>query len=240
MVFGKSDGGAVELSMIADADANNNAGFVLNGVNAGDFSGDSVSGAGDINGDGLNDIIIGTDRAGPNGSNSGASYVVFGKSDGGTVELSMIADEDANENAGFVINGVNGFDRSGDSVSGAGDINGDGLDDIIIGAHSADPNGRNSGASYLVFGKSDGNAVELSLVEAFGIGGFVINGANLGDFSGDSVSGAGDVNGDGFDDLLIGASAADPNGNWSGASYVIFGGQEFWLRRWSAMRWQIP
>ena len=226
VVFGKSDGGAVELSMIDDADANNNAGFVLNGVNAGDFSGVSVSGAGDINGDGLNDIIIGTDRAGPNGSNSGASYVVFGKSDGGTVELSMIADEDANENAGFVINGVNGFDRSGDSVSGAGDINGDGLDDIIIGAHSASPNGRNSGASYLVFGKSDGNAVELSLVEAFGVGGFVINGANLGDFSGDSVSGAGDVNGDGFDDLLIGASAADPNGNWSGASYVIFGGQE--------------
>ena len=213
VVFGKTDGVAVQLSDIADADENDNAGFVLNGANRRDTSGGSVSGAGDVNGDGLDDIIIGA--RGVNGY-SGASYVVFGKTSGGSVELSDIA-----ENAGFVINGADAADRSGRSVSGAGDINGDGLDDLIIGANLADPNG----TSYLVFGKTDGNDVELSFIEEFGIGGFVINGASGGDASGYSVSGAGDVDGDGFDDLLVGANHAGPNGPSSGASYVIFGGQ---------------
>ena len=153
---------------------------------------------------------------------SGASYVVFGKSDGDIVELSEI-DDNTDSPSGFVINGASRFDQSGNSVSGAGDINGDGLDDILVGADIA--NGR-SGASYLVFGKSDGNVVQLSDIEGGSVEGFVINGASAGDRSGISVSGAGDVNGDGFDDLLIGAYQADPNSvNDSGASYVIFGGQ---------------
>jgi Ca2+-binding RTX toxin-like protein len=148
--------------------------------------------------------------------------VVFGKADGAKVELSDI--ELGTSEGGFVINGVAEFDQSGFSVSSAGDVNGDGLDDLIVGAQSDDPNGNsNSGASFVVFGKANGAAVELSTVEA-GSGGFVINGANAFDASGASVSSAGDVNGDGFDDLIIGAQSDDPNGSNSGASFVVFGG----------------
>jgi Ca2+-binding RTX toxin-like protein len=214
VVFGKTDGSVVELS---DVEAGF-AGFVINGVSVGDFAGVSVSGAGDVNGDGFDDLIVGAHRDGPNGPNSGASFVVFGKTDGSVVELS---DVEAGL-GGFVINGVSEDDRSGISVSGAGDVNGDGFDDLIVGAYRDDPNGPHSGASFVVFGKTDGSVVELSDVEA-GTGGFVINGVSEYDRSGISVSGAGDVNGDGFDDLIVGASGDGPNGPNSGASFVVFG-----------------
>ena len=79
-----------------------------------------------------------------------------------------------------MINGVAAYDQSGISVSSAGDVNGDGFDDLIVGARYDDPNGISSGASFVVFGKTDGSAVELSDVDD-GTGGFVINGASAGD-----------------------------------------------------------
>jgi hypothetical protein len=217
VVFGKTDGSAVELSAIEE---NSNAGgFVINGVTAGDQSGISVSSAGDVNGDGLADLIVGSffyDMM--NGGYSGASFVVFGKTDGSAVELSAV---EAGA-GGFVINSVGANGQSGHSVSSAGDVNGDGLADLIVGAFRDSPNGSLSGASFVVFGKTDGSAVELSAVEA-GTGGFVINGVSGGDQSGFSVSSAGDVNGDGLADLIVGARNDDPNEGGSGASFVVFG-----------------
>ncbi|MEO8350864.1 MAG: integrin alpha, partial [Chthoniobacteraceae bacterium] len=106
---------------------------------------------------------------------------------------------------GFDISGVAAGDKSGFSVSGAGDINGDGIDDVIIGAHRADTNGSDSGASYVVFGSSTPFAASLNLSGLTGANGFKISGVAAGDYSGRSVSGAGDINGDGIDDLTIGA-----------------------------------
>ena len=225
VVFGSAIGVAVELTALEGAAAAADpAGFVINGVAADDQSGLSVSSAGDVNGDGLDDLIVGAMGAGPNGLLSGASYVVFGKADGAAVELSAVELNAGAVPTGFIIKGISEDDSSGRSVSDAGDVNGDGLDDLIIGATGTDTNGSGSGSSFVVYGKTGGEAVELSLV-ASSVGGFVINGVNADDQSGSSVSGAGDVNGDGFADLIVGAPFDDPNGNsYSGASFVVFGG----------------
>ena len=205
----------VNLGSLSGAD-----GFKLSGVTAGDQAGWSVASAGDVNGDGYDDIIVGANRADPNGSNSGASYVVFGKASGfdANIDLSTL-----DGTTGFKLSGVAASDQSGVSVASAGDVNGDGYDDLIVGASFADPNGSNSGASYVVFGQASGFAATLNLSTLDGTTGFKLSGASAGDQSGVSVASAGDVNGDGYDDLIVGAKYADPNGSSSGASYIVFG-----------------
>ena len=218
--FGQNGGGSASFDLNT---LNGTNGFVLNGVAAGDGSGASVSGAGDVNGDGIDDLIIGASRADPNGNGAaGASYVVFGANGGFSAALDLSVLDGTN---GFAINGVDAADFSGGSVASAGDINGDGFDDVIIGARSADPNGNsNAGESYVVFGAIGGFSAVLDLFALNGTNGFKINGIDSNDVSGSAVSGAGDVNGDGIDDLIVGANFADPNGNTgAGESYVVFG-----------------
>lgn len=208
MVFGKTNGTIVELSALGTG------GFVVNGQAEFDSAGVSVSGAGDINGDGISDIIVGARGSSHSGDNTGRGYAFFGKADVAAVELGTLGA------GGVVLNGEAMSDSAGYSVSSAGDVNGDGMQDLIIGANGADPNGAESGRSDVVFGKADVDAVELG---ALGAGGSAVNGAAAGDVSGRSVCGAGGINGDGMDDLIIGAPCANANGAESGRSYVVFG-----------------
>ena len=116
--------------------------------------------------------------AGPAGVQAGRGYVVFGKTSSEAVDLTSIA---AGGGAGFVIQGQGPFDASGSSVSSAGDMNGDGLADLLIGAPRSDPAaGVDAGRSDVVFGKTSTTPVDLSRI-AEGIDGIVINGASAGD-----------------------------------------------------------
>ncbi|MCC6561906.1 MAG: FG-GAP repeat protein [Xanthomonadales bacterium] len=217
VVFGKSTEFAATLTLSA---LNGTNGFRLDGVAADDRSGRSVSAAGDINGDGRDDLIVGAYRADPNGSQSGSSYVVFGKNTPFAATLALSA---LNGSDGFRLDGVAAEDFSGRAVGAAGDINGDGEDDLIVGAFQADPNGSLSGSTYVVFGKNTPFAATLALSALNGTDGFRLDGAAAADISGYAVRAAGDINGDGLDDLIIGAFGADPNGSQSGSSYVVFG-----------------
>ncbi len=124
---------------------------------------------------------------------------------------------------GFKLSGVVAGDQSGSSVASAGDVNGDGFADLIVGASVPIRTAADSGASYVVFGKASGFAANLDLSSLDGSNGFKLSGVAAGDQSGVSVASAGDVNGDGFADLIVGADWADPHGSRSGASYVVLG-----------------
>jgi hypothetical protein len=208
-------------------------GFIIQGDAAGDGAGWSVSDAGDVNGDGFGDIIVGAFNSGDGGSNSGAAYVVFGKSTGfGTpdgsgrqvIDLTTLSAAD-----GFVIPGDAADDFAGSSVSAAGDVNGDGFDDLIVGANGNDDGGSRAGATYVVFGKASGFGTDVGGRQVIDVAtlsasdGFVILGAAAQDRSGGSVSAAGDINGDGFDDLIVGAILNRDGGINAGAAYVVFG-----------------
>ena len=188
-------------------------GFVIGGSQ---FTGLSVSRAGDVNGDGLDDLIVGTYSHGQLGYGSATAYVVFGKAtQAGPVDLGHLAASD-----GFSIGGAIEFSYYAGyamSVSSAGDVNGDGFDDLIVGARYAN---NLTGAAYVVFGHASGN-VDLNHLAA--TQGFAILGINPRDGVGTQVSGIGDINGDGFDDVIVGAPGVDSGGNDEGQAYVIFG-----------------
>jgi len=217
VVFGKASGFVADLAL---STLDGTTGFRLDGVAFDDRAGYSVASAGDVNGDGYADLIVGAPFADLTGTVSGSSYVVFGKASGFAATLGLGT---LDGTTGFRLDGAAAGDRSGRSAASAGDVNGDGYDDLIVGAWGADPNGNYTGASYVVFGKASGFAATLGLGTLDSATGFRLDGAAGGDQSGWSVASAGDVNGDGYADLIVGALGADPNGSDSGASYLVFG-----------------
>ncbi|MFC1780345.1 integrin alpha, partial [Patescibacteria group bacterium] len=188
------------------------------GEDADDTSGISVSGAGDVNGDGYDDFIIGAYWEDDGGSEAGQTYLILGKASGWAMDTDLSAVD-----ASF--HGEDAGDRSGRSVSGAGDVNGDGYDDFIIGAYYEDDGGSAAGQTYLILGKASGWAMDTDLSAADAS----FWGEDIDDYSGNSVSGAGDVNGDGYDDFIIGAFEDDDGGATSGQTYLVLGRASGWI-----------
>lgn len=214
-------------------------GFRVDGFGYDSKFGNSVSGAGDINGDGFDDLIIGvpygnhkSDFYGPGNDyfgsnlNNGSAYVIFG-TDGGFVPVLDL--ETLNGTNGFRLDGENAGQHIGYSVSSAGDINGDGYADIIVGMEYGDYSASNSGSSYVVFGHETGFSATFDLENLDGSNGFRIDGVAASEYSSRAVSSAGDINGDGYDDLLIGALGVNHAAPYhqEGSAYIIYGGKQF-------------
>ncbi len=170
-----------------------------------DMAASSVASAGDVNGDGYTDFLVGATGV---DLGNGAAYLVYGQSSnyasaslGTTVKFSA----------------ESSMDFAGNSVASAGDVNGDGYDDILIGAQANDAVATTAGAAYLLYGKAD-NHTSASLDTAIRFTGEALNNS-----AGTSVASAGDVNGDGYDDILIGAPGNSDAGSGAGAAYLLYG-----------------
>ena len=174
---------------------------VLNGNVPGDTFGGAVAGVGDQNGDGMADVIVGAYQSDVGGLDAGRAYVFHG---GRKIDVKAHAAFGA-QAAG---------DLFGVSVATAGDVNKDGFPDIIVGAHENDAAGANAGRAYIYFGGPAGdNRPDVTLT-----------GEAAGDAFGYSVAGAGDVNGDGYADVIVGAYENSTRADGAGRAYVYYGG----------------
>ena len=190
------------------------------------YLGTEVSGAGDFNGDGYKDVLVGAPEATVDGAwRAGKSAVIWG----GPQILSKTVDVDKINGVGIRINGDDESNFIGSSLSSIGDFNQDGVDDIIIGNPSGSFNGlTNSGDAYVLFGVKNNPDSLISLVDinCENHNGFIISGENEGDGLSTTLSST-DFNGDGIQDIVLGASGASMNGQVNaGKVYIVFGGGE--------------
>ena len=235
----------LDIKNLAPAD-----GFILRGDAHNDRLGRSVAGVGDINGDGIDDLIAGAHEGDDGGSSAGEAYIVYGKAgngtqfgtmvtttlaDGMTIMPQLLDTTNLDPDEGFIIQGDGPADLLGMSVAGAGDVNGDGLADLIVGAYqAANTGGGDAGEAYILYGKAGtdgtqfgtkvGNRQVLDTTDFLPTDGFILQGEAALDLLGQSVSGAGDIDGDGFDDLIAGAHWNSDGGNRAGTSYIVYGG----------------
>lgn len=175
--------------------ANAISGTMFNGQGNFDSFGNSVSSAGDVNGDGYDDIIVGAHGYTSPNFNKGRAYIYFG---GPAMD----------NKADVTLDGEAALHYFGFSVSAAGDVNGDGYADVIVGAYGHTVY---AGRAYIFYG---GAAMD-------NIADKVLDGEAANNYFGQSVSTAGDVNGDGFSDVIVGAYG---NTSSTGRAYIYYGG----------------
>ncbi len=195
---GGLDAGRVYV-FFGGAAADGIADWTLTGAAVGDGFGTALAGAGDVNADGYADLIVGAMANDAGGASAGRAYVFFGGAAPDAV-------------ADWTLTGLAAGDLFGVSVAGAGDVNGDGFGDVIVGASDNDSGGSNAGRATVFFGGLAPNTVaDISIV-----------GTAAGEQLGYAVGAAGDVNGDGFGDVVAGAPMA---AGGAGRAQVYFGGQ---------------
>ncbi|HEU5152941.1 MAG TPA: DUF4214 domain-containing protein [Iamia sp.] len=217
VVFGAEDFTGVTLDSIGDR------GFTVTGGPASGNVGYSLNAVGDLDDDGLDDFAVAEVAADTRGrTNNGRVWVVAGRDDVADVDLLAPAAGDLV----MTVDGAISEERLG-TIARVGDVNGDGVDDFLLGSYTSTPWGAGvpvPGAAYVVFGGTTG---EVDTADLGGDGFTIVGPTRARDRLGISVSGLGDIDGDGKADLLIGADGVNnaATGPRSGGAAVVFGSE---------------
>jgi len=182
------------------------ADLVLQGDDQDDALGCALSAAGDLTGDGLADLIVGAPGLDGGGAEAGGVWIFTGPLDAGA-----FADE-------ALIAGESAGDLGGTAIATGLDVDGDGQDDLLVGAPGL---GSGAGAAYLALGPVAPGA-DLGVADA------VLRGQSAGDAAGSALAGCGDLDGDGYEDFLIGAPSNDGGAAQGGAVYLRTGHSGAW------------
>ncbi len=192
-------------------------GFNPSGLDGSDFFGSSVANLGDLNGDGIIDLAVGASNDENSEAGEGAIYILFMHTNG-TVNTSVKISDGL---GGFNPSGLSNSDAFGYSLANLGDLNGDGIIDLAVGAYQDENSQASEGAIYILFMYTNGS-VNTSVKISDGLNGFNQSSLDSGDLFGSSLANLGDLNGDGIQDLVVGAED-DENGQASeGAIYILF------------------
>lgn len=199
--FGVSKDGKVQLLLGTGNGLGSAPAWTIEGKGGTNF-GESIAQAGDVNGDGYFDVIIGASRFSNGEDNEGAAFVYYGSPSG------------LSSTPAWTMEGNQANSFFGISVSTAGDVNKDGYADVIIGAHYFDNGETNEGRVFIYLGSASG----LGKTPFFTAEGDQVNA-----FFGKAVACAGDVNRDGYSDVLIGAPGYDNGQINEGRAYLYLG-----------------
>ncbi len=200
---GQTDEGRASVYLGSASGLSAVAGWTAESDQAGARFGNSVATAGDVNGDGYSDVIVGAYFHDNGQTDEGRASVYLGSASGLASSPAWTAE--SNQALGYF----------GNSVATAGDVNGDGYSDVIVGAYLYDNGQTDEGRASLYLGSASG----LSAVE-----GWTAESDQAGARLGSSVATAGDVNGDGYSDVIVGAPYLDSGQPDEGRAFVHYGG----------------